>query len=92
VIIVSPTSNAVMALTCANYVLTPFFPNCEVPYGAVRLVAACVLLFITFVNCYNVRWATTTQNISMVTKVAALATIIVAAMVYVLIGREKFWI
>lgn len=43
VIIVSPTSNAVMALTCANYILTPFFPNCQVPDNAVRLVAACVL-------------------------------------------------
>lgn len=29
-----------MALTFANYVITPFFPDCEVPDEAVRLLAA----------------------------------------------------
>ena len=39
-LVIRPTTNAIMALTFANYVITPFFPDCEVPDDAVRLVAA----------------------------------------------------
>ncbi|KAK6047768.1 hypothetical protein COOONC_14727 [Cooperia oncophora] len=39
-IIINPTSNAIIALTFANYALKPFFPNCAVPPLAVDLLAA----------------------------------------------------
>ena len=42
-IIVNPTSDAIMALTFANYVLKPVYPNCEIPQLAVRLLAAVVI-------------------------------------------------
>nr|CAD7572666.1 unnamed protein product [Timema californicum] len=35
-----PTTNAIMGLTFANYVIQPFFPNCSNPDSAVRLIAA----------------------------------------------------
>ena len=35
-----PTTNAIMGLTFANYVIKPFFPDCENPDDAVRLLAA----------------------------------------------------
>ena len=31
-----PTSNAIMALTVANYIAQPFFPECDPPTSAVR--------------------------------------------------------
>ncbi|VDL66443.1 unnamed protein product [Nippostrongylus brasiliensis] len=42
-VIINPTSNAIIALTFANYALKPFFPNCEVPVLAVDLLAACTI-------------------------------------------------
>lgn len=35
-----PTTNAIMGLTFAQYVLQPFFPNCATPDYGVRLIAA----------------------------------------------------
>ncbi|KAK8373699.1 hypothetical protein O3P69_018366 [Scylla paramamosain] len=35
-----PTTNAIMALAFAKYVIQPFFPNCDLPDDAVRLIAA----------------------------------------------------
>lgn len=35
-----PTTNAIMGLTFAQYVLQPFFPNCSIPDDAIRLIAA----------------------------------------------------
>jgi hypothetical protein len=42
-VIVNPTSDAVIALTFANYVLKPLFPTCDVPDYAIRLLAACTI-------------------------------------------------
>ncbi|KIH46690.1 hypothetical protein ANCDUO_23255 [Ancylostoma duodenale] len=42
-VIINPTSNAIIALTFANYALKPFFPNCEVPQAAVTLLAGCTI-------------------------------------------------
>lgn len=38
-----PTTNAIMGLTFANYVIKPFFPDCDNPDQAVRLLAAAVI-------------------------------------------------
>ena len=42
-LIVNPTSNAVIALTFAQYVLKPFFPACPVPEIPVRIIAAAII-------------------------------------------------
>lgn len=36
----SPTTNAIMGLTFAKYIIQPFFPNCPIPDAGVRLIAA----------------------------------------------------
>jgi amino acid transporter len=52
-IIVNPTSLAIIALTFAQYALKPFFPTTEVPDESARLLAGCCILALTFINCYN---------------------------------------
>lgn len=36
----SPTTNAIMGLTFASYMVKPLFPYCAIPDAAIRLIAA----------------------------------------------------
>ncbi|XP_076373371.1 large neutral amino acids transporter small subunit 2-like isoform X2 [Tachypleus tridentatus] len=58
-LITMPTSNAIAALTFANYILEPFFPNCNPPPNGVRLIAAVVICNIH--NFQNAFKGTTTE-------------------------------
>lgn len=82
VLVVIPTTNAIMALTFANYIIQPLIGNCAPPDNAVRLLAAAAICFLTFLNCYNVKWATHVQGFLMFFKIAALVIIIIAGFVW----------
>ncbi|XP_061876981.1 asc-type amino acid transporter 1-like [Entelurus aequoreus] len=88
VLIMYPTTLAVIALTFANYVLQPAFHNCLPPYAATRLLATICVLFLTWVNCSSVRWATRIQDVFTVGKLLALGLIIVVGLVQ--IGRGYY--
>ncbi|XP_016300577.1 asc-type amino acid transporter 1-like [Sinocyclocheilus anshuiensis] len=51
VLIMYPTTLAVIALTFSNYVLQPAFPNCLPPFIATRLLSTACVMFLTWVNC-----------------------------------------
>ncbi|KAI4472798.1 hypothetical protein M0802_016499 [Mischocyttarus mexicanus] len=84
-----PTTNAIMALTFAKYVLQPFFPNCSTPDDGIRLIAAVTICLLTFVNCYDVKETTKMQNIFMFAKIAALVIIIIAGITWLCMGHTE---
>uniref|UniRef100_A0A2P2IBE4 Large neutral amino acids transporter small subunit 1-like n=1 Tax=Hirondellea gigas TaxID=1518452 RepID=A0A2P2IBE4_9CRUS len=88
-VIIMPTGNTVIALTFANYILQPLFPECTPPDIAVRLIAAAVICFLTWVNCTNVVWATKVQDGFTVAKVFALIIIIVAGVYHLAMGNTQ---
>lgn len=86
VLIMYPTTLAVIALTFSNYVLQPAFQNCLPPFIATRLLATICIMFLTWVNCSSVRWATRIQDVFTVGKLLALALIIVVGLVQICRG------
>jgi len=86
-IIVRPCSQAIVALTFSIYACKPFFPECDPPDESIRLLAAVCICVLTFVNCYEVKWATFVQDFFTYAKLTALAAIIIAG--FVQLGRGK---
>nr|XP_015924445.2 large neutral amino acids transporter small subunit 2 isoform X5 [Parasteatoda tepidariorum] len=87
-VVLMPANRAISAMTFANYVLEPIFPNCIIPSLAVRMIAALVLCLLTYINCRNVEWATRVQDVFTFAKVAALIIIIIAGAYHMCMGRS----
>ncbi|CAB1322823.1 unnamed protein product [Coregonus sp. 'balchen'] len=85
VLIMYPTTLAVIALTFSNYVLQPVFPDCVPPYMATRLLSTVCLCE----YCTVVRMATRIQDVFTVGKLAALGLIIVVGLVQICKGNYE---
>ncbi|KAM7364364.1 solute carrier family 7 member genderblind isoform 1-T4 [Cochliomyia hominivorax] len=88
-----PTTNAIMGLTFASYVLQPFYEgSCEIPTAAKQMLAAITICFLTYLNSFYMKVTTKMQNIIMFTKIAALVMIIIIGLVWIFMGHyENFY-
>lgn len=83
VLIILPCSNAIAALSFANYVIQPFYEDCPTPEHAVRLFALAIILILVWINCYSVDLSIKLQNSFTLTKVLALVLIITFGFYYI---------
>eukprot|EP00088_Acartia_fossae_P065771 TRINITY_DN811_c0_g1_i10.p1 TRINITY_DN811_c0_g1~~TRINITY_DN811_c0_g1_i10.p1 ORF type:complete len:366 (-),score=-16.80 TRINITY_DN811_c0_g1_i10:522-1619(-) len=88
-IIVRPCSQAIVALTFSIYATKPFFPECDPPDEAVRLLAAICICILAFINCWEVKWATFVQDIFTYAKLLALFIIIATGVVQLGNGKVE---
>ncbi|XP_064637646.1 large neutral amino acids transporter small subunit 1-like isoform X3 [Lineus longissimus] len=86
-LIICCVANAASSMILSTYVLQPFFPHCEPPFVAVRLLSAGVITLLTAINCYNVKWAAKVQVVFTACKLLALGIIIVLG--FVEMGRGR---
>lgn len=90
VLVLKPSSMAIISLSTAEYAVRPFFSNCESPDLALKLLAASTVCVITFINCYSVKMATSIQNIFTAAKLLAVLIIVVGGLVKLGEGNTQY--
>jgi len=85
--IIRPCTVAIVALSFAVYSVKYIFPECDPPDEAVRVLAAICIALLTFVNCFDVKWATAVQDVFTYAKLLALFVIIGTGIIQ--LGRGK---
>ncbi|KAL5281131.1 SLC7A6 family protein [Megaselia abdita] len=94
-LIIRPTTQAIVALTFAEYAAKPFFPECQPPDLAVKLLATVCLCFLTAINCLSVKWSMKIQDVFTAGKLIALVLITLTGVVWMFMGNtenfENMW-
>merc|ERR1719436_1151591 len=85
--IIRPATITIVSLTFSIYALKPFFPECDPPDEATRLLAVICIGILAFVNCWSVTYSNFVQDVFTYAKLLALFVIIATGIVQ--LGRGK---
>jgi len=88
-LIVRPCTITIVALTFSKYAIKLLFPECEPPDESVRMLAAACICILTFINCWEVKWATFVQDIFTYAKLLALFIIIATGIFQLANGKTE---
>ncbi|KAJ0183601.1 hypothetical protein K1T71_000024 [Dendrolimus kikuchii] len=87
VMVFVPSSSAIMGLTFANNVLQPIFGSTPIVPACRRLIAACTICLLTFINAYDVKFTTRLQSFFTAIMMTALVLIIGGGIIWIAQGR-----
>lgn len=91
VIVIRPCTQTVIALTFSIYTQRNFFPNCDPPDSSQRMLAACCILLLTGINCWDVKWATRVQDVFTFAKLIALLIVIATGIWQLAMGNVEYF-
>uniref|UniRef100_A0A1B6D0D7 Amino acid permease/ SLC12A domain-containing protein n=1 Tax=Clastoptera arizonana TaxID=38151 RepID=A0A1B6D0D7_9HEMI len=90
-LIIRPTTQAIVALTFAQYAAKPFFFDCDPPESTISLLAGVCLCLLTAINCLSVRWSMQVQSVFTSAKLFALFAIILTGIWHIGEGNTEYF-
>ncbi|XP_048225144.1 B(0,+)-type amino acid transporter 1 [Perognathus longimembris pacificus] len=88
-VVMKPSSFAIICLSFAEYVCAAFYSGCQPPQVVVKCLAAAAILLITTLNALSVRLGSYIQNIFTAAKLVIVAIIIISGIVLLAQGNTK---
>ncbi|KAB5526040.1 hypothetical protein PHYPO_G00147140 [Pangasianodon hypophthalmus] len=89
ILILKPSSLAIIALSCGEYASTPFYPGCTPPVIISKCLAAASILLLTVVNCLSVKLSSYVQNFFTAAKLLIIVIIVVSGIVMLAKGNTQ---
>ncbi|XP_018522493.1 b(0,+)-type amino acid transporter 1 [Lates calcarifer] len=89
VMVLKPSSFAIITLSFAEYASTPFYPGCTPPPIVTKCLSAAAILLIVAVNCLSVKLASYVQNFFTAAKLFIILVIVGAGMVLLAQGKTE---
>ncbi|KAM5134218.1 B(0,+)-type amino acid transporter 1 [Callospermophilus lateralis] len=87
--VMKPSSFAIICLSFSEYVCAPFYSGCKPPETVVKCLAAAAIMLITTVNALSVRLGSYVQNFFTAAKLVIVAIIIISGLVLLAQGNTK---
>ncbi|XP_064192884.1 b(0,+)-type amino acid transporter 1 [Anguilla rostrata] len=89
IMVLKPSSFAIIALSFAEYAAAPFYPGCTPPGLIIKCLAAVAIILIVLVNCLSVKLASYVQNFFTAAKLFIILVIVVAGAVMLAKGNTE---
>ncbi|XP_035508018.1 b(0,+)-type amino acid transporter 1 [Morone saxatilis] len=89
VMVLKPSSFAIITLSFAEYASTPFYPGCTPPIVVTKCLSAAAILLIVGVNCLSVKLASYVQNFFTAAKLFIILVIVGAGIVMLAQGKTE---
>ncbi|XP_041840936.1 b(0,+)-type amino acid transporter 1 isoform X2 [Melanotaenia boesemani] len=89
VMVLKPSSFAIITLSFAEYASAPFYSGCDPPLVVIKCLSAAAIFIIVIVNCLSVKLASYVQNIFTAAKLVIIVVIVGAGIFRLAQGNTK---